>query len=131
MRYGWILVFWVLQATTHLCLKFGSTHPSRWWPCFVLGNIVAVAAALALMKTYSEMDNANVALALCVGGGFLLAQSAIFVIFRTTLSAGQIFGILAITLGMTLVVMTPRKVVQSSETCLSKPVEGSTRSADQ
>ena len=123
MKYGWIGVFWVLHVTTHVCLKFGSTDATRWWPSFVVGNVFAVAAALVLMKTYTGM-NANVALALCAGGGFLLAQTTIFMAFRSKLSAVQIVGILAITLGIILLAVTHSNVEQkdgpvSSESALS------------
>ena len=111
MKYGWILLFWVLHVATHVCLKFGSTDSTRWWPFFIGGNIFAVMAALVLMKTYTGM-NANVALALCAGGGFLLAQTAILVAFRSKLSVVQIVGILAITLGITLLSITRSNVEQ-------------------
>ena len=123
MKYGWILLFWILHVTTHVCLKFGSTDATRWWPSFVVGNVFAVMAALVLMKTYTGM-NANVALALCAGGGFLLAQTTIFVAFRSKLSAVQIVGIIAITLGIALLSITHSNVEQEdgqipSESALS------------
>ena len=107
MKYGWILLFWVLNVITHVCLKFGSTSATRWWPFFVIGNVFGLTATLVLMKTYTGM-NPNLALALCVGGGFLLSQTTIFVAFRSVLSPLQIVGILAITLGMGLLVMPTR-----------------------
>ena len=119
MKYGWILLFWVLNVITHVCLKFGSTGATRWWPFFVIGNAFGLTATLVLMKTYTGI-NANLALALCVGGGFLLSQTTIFVAFRSVLSASQIVGILAITLGMGLLVMPTSNVGQSPEThCVS------------
>lgn len=109
MKYGWILLFWIMHVTAHLCLKFGSTGTARWWPSFVVANVFGVTSTLVLMKTYTGM-NANVALALCVGGGFLLAQTTLFVAFRSHLSAIQIAGILAITLGMTLLAVTRARI---------------------
>jgi multidrug transporter EmrE-like cation transporter len=76
-----------------------------------VGNVFGITATLVLMKTYTGM-NANLALALCVGGGFLLAQTIIFVAFRSSLSAIQIVGILAITVGMTLLATTRSNVEQ-------------------
>jgi multidrug transporter EmrE-like cation transporter len=75
------------------------------------------------MKTYTGM-NANVALALCLGGGFLLAQTSIFVAFRSSLTSIQIAGILAITIGMTLLAATRSTVENSSGTPSSKVVGG-------
>ena len=125
MKYGWILLFWVLNVITHVCLKYGSTGAARWWPFFVIGNAFGLTATLVLMKTYTGM-NANLALALCVGGGFLLAQTTIFVVFRSVLSPSQIAGILAIALGMGLLVMTSKNVEQSPGTSSSKAADGLT-----
>ncbi|NQT93555.1 MAG: hypothetical protein HQ559_12410 [Lentisphaerae bacterium] len=130
MKYGWILLFWVLHVTAHLCLKFGSTAASRWWPSFIVGNVFGVAGTLVLMKTYTGM-NANVALALCVGGGFLLAQTTIFVTFRSSLSSSQIVGILAITLGMTLVAMKGSNIEQSPGTYSNEAADGLTGNAQE
>jgi multidrug transporter EmrE-like cation transporter len=115
MKYGWILLFWSLNIITHVCLKFGSTGTTRWWPFFVIGNAFGITATLVLMKTYTGM-NANVALGLCVGGGFLLAQTTILVVFRSVLSPGQIVGIMAIALGMGLLVMPSSHVEESPGT---------------
>ena len=114
MKYVGILAFWGLHVTAHLCFKFGSTTDTRWWPFFVIGNAFGIAATLTLMKVYTAM-NPNVALGLCVGGGFLIAQTAIFLAFRSSLSWPQILGILAITVGMVLLVARPNGVEPSTE----------------
>ena len=130
MKYGWILLFWVLNVVTHVCLKYGSTGATRWWPFFVIGNAFGLTATLVLMKTYTGM-NANVALALCVGGGFLLAQTTIHVAFRSVLSPSQIVGILAITLGMGLLVMPSTKVEQAPGAYYSEGADGPTGNAQE
>jgi multidrug transporter EmrE-like cation transporter len=82
------------------------------------------------MKTYTGM-NANVALALCVGGGFLLAQTTIFVAFRSGLSSIQIVGIVAITFGMALLAMTRSNVEPSPRTYSSEAAASLTGNAQE
>ena len=128
MKYGLILLFWIAHVTAHLCFKFGSSDVSRWWPSFVLGNLFGIAATLILMKAYTGMS-ANVALALCVGGGFLIVQIAIFLVSKSHLSSIQIAGILAIAVGMTLLAMTRSNVEQSPEVCGNIACDASSGSA--
>lgn len=97
----WLIVFWIMQIVAHVLFKFGSASTSRWVPCFVGGNVVGVSSILILMKLYATM-NPNVALGLALGGGFLCAQAAIAIIFRSSVSIPQYAGILAIAIGMTL-----------------------------
>jgi multidrug transporter EmrE-like cation transporter len=122
IKYAWILVFWGLHVTAHLCLKFGSTTDTRWWPFFVIGNAFGITATLTLMKVYTAM-NPNVALGLCVGGGFLIAQTTIFLAFRSNLSWLQILGIMAITVGMVLLVARPNGDEPSTEPDLKRRAE--------
>lgn len=75
----------------------------------MLGNVFGITATLILMKAYTGI-NANVALALCVGGGFVIVQTAIFLASRSHLSWIQVAGILAIAVGMTLLAMTGTSV---------------------
>jgi multidrug transporter EmrE-like cation transporter len=49
--------------------------------------------------------NPNVALGIGVGGSFLLSQLALAVIFRSSVSAVQCAGIVAITAGMVALTM--------------------------
>ena len=130
MKYGWILLFWVLYVIAQLCFKFGSTDVSRWWPSFAVGSVFGITATLVLMKTYIGM-NANIVLALCVGGGFLLAQMIMFLAFRSQLSLVQVVGVLAIALGMTLLVMRRGNVEQSPRMHSSKAADGFTEDAQE
>ena len=99
--YLWLVGAWVLQAIAFVLFKYGSGVPGRWLPCFVLGNAFGVTGAWFIMLLYTRL-NANVGLGVAVGGGFLCAQIAIALIFRTHLAPWQYIGILAIALGMSL-----------------------------
>ena len=100
-QYIWVFAFWIIYVAAHLLFKLGSTSASRWAPCFIIGSSLGVACSFVLMKNHTLM-NPNVAVAFCLGGGFLLAQVALAVVFRSTLSFAQCVGILAITVGMGL-----------------------------
>ena len=92
-------LFYFMQATAHVLFKYGSTSNSRWIPCFIIGNIVGMSCVWLLMKLYATM-NANVAMGLAIGGGFLFAQIAIAVAFRTSLTAIQYIAIFVIVSGL-------------------------------
>ena len=96
-----LCLFWCMQIAAHILFKFGSTSHSRWLICFIGGNIVGVSSIWLLMKLYTTM-NPNVAMGLALGGGFLCAQVAVWLIFRSNLSIAQYAGILAIAIGMTM-----------------------------
>jgi hypothetical protein len=97
----WLILFWTMQIVAHVLFKFGSTSASRWLPCFIGGNVVGASSILILMKLYTMM-NPHVTMGLALGGGFLCAQAAIALIFRSSVSIPQCVGILAIAIGMTL-----------------------------
>jgi hypothetical protein len=96
-----LVFFWVLQAGAQVLFKFGAQIPGRYALFYVLGNIPGASSILLLMQLYKVM-NPNLALGLGTAGGFLCAQIALAVIFRSSLSAPQYAAMLAIALGMLL-----------------------------
>lgn len=98
-KYILFSLFYALQIGVYLFYKFGSTSPSRWIPCFIAGNILGMICMWIMMKLYTVM-NANVATGLTMGGGFLLGQIALAVVFRTGLTWQQYLGIMVASLGL-------------------------------
>lgn len=96
-----LVSFWALQAAAAVCFKYGSTADALWWPMFWTGHAFGVASIVIIMALYRRM-NANVALGLCVGGGFLASQISMAVLFNSVLSPVQWAGMIAITGGMML-----------------------------
>lgn len=94
-----ILVFWALQVVAQLLFKWGSDTPGRWAWGFFGGHLFGVSSIAFLMLLYKTM-NPNVALGICFGGAFLMAQLALAVVYRSGLATMQYAGILAITAGM-------------------------------
>ena len=99
-----VCAFLGLQVVTQLLFKWGSFAPSRWWLGFVSGNVVAIASTWLLMMAYKSM-NPNIALGICGGGAFLLAQVAVAVLFKSDISITQWSGVAVIFVGMLLLAM--------------------------
>jgi len=109
MRLVFLLIFWGMQIVCHVLLKYGSTSPGRWLPCFVIGNAVGVSSTWFLMLLYTRM-NPNIALGLGLGGGFLFAQLALALLFHSRLSGVQFAGIVAIAAGMAMLAAGPKPI---------------------
>ena len=103
MNVVWMVLFWAMQAIAALAFKYGSmaaTH-TGWVVWFLVGNAFGASSIWFVMLLYRTM-NANVAMGLCFGGAFLIAQLALALVFRSPLSPLQYGGLLAITVGMYL-----------------------------
>jgi hypothetical protein len=95
----WLLLFYGMQIGAYLSFKFGSTAPSRWIPCFIVGNILGISCMWIMMRLYCVM-NANVATGMAIGGGFLCGQLSLALVFQTGLSVLQYCGIVITTIGL-------------------------------
>ena len=62
-----------MQVSVHLIVKYGSAESQRWWPSFIVANIIGLLSTWLLMLLYKQM-HANVALGLAVGLSFMLSQ---------------------------------------------------------
>ena len=96
-----VAVFWALQVTAQVLFKWGSDTPGRGIVGFFGGHAFGVTSIIFLMLLY-KIINPNLALGLCFGGSFLVAQVALAVMSRTALTAAQTVGIITITAGMVI-----------------------------
>lgn len=94
--------FFLFQVAASLFFKWGSTAPSLFWPGFLLGNLFGMTSIFFLISIYKVM-NANMALAICTGGAFLLNQIAMFIFYGEKLSFAQWSGIFLIFAGILLI----------------------------
>jgi multidrug transporter EmrE-like cation transporter len=101
VSYLWFVAAWIAQTVALVLFKYGSMSAARWLPCFVLGNIPGITGTWFMMLLCTRL-NANVALGLAGGGGFLFSQIAIAAIFRSHLTPLQYLGIVTIAGGMAL-----------------------------
>ncbi len=84
-----------------LSFKHAGTSEERWWPFFVLGNLVAMASNVFLPGLYSQM-NPNVALGVGLGGAFFTGQLALTWVYHSRLSVIQWIAIGLLTVGLLL-----------------------------
>lgn len=92
-------LFFAMQVTANLFFACGSRIPSRWAPCFVLGNVVGVASIWPMMQIYQRLQP-NIAMALAGGGTFICVQLALASAFHGHLTWMQWAGILLIMSGI-------------------------------
>jgi multidrug transporter EmrE-like cation transporter len=108
MDVAWLLIFWAMQVLAQVIFKWGSDTPGRFVHGFIGGNLFGASSILLLMRLYKTM-NVNVALGLGIGGGFLLGQVALALIFRSRVSLVQSCGIAAMVVGMLMLAMGNRQ----------------------
>ena len=97
-------VFLAMQVIAQLFFKWGSAVDGRWWWGFLGGNLFGFSSIWLLMLVYRSM-NPNIALGICGGGSFLLAQLALAFVFKSDISVTQWGGVAAIFVGMILLAM--------------------------
>ena len=96
-----VAVFLGMQVIAQLLFKWGSASDGRWWWGFLGGNLFGFSSIWLLMLVYKSM-NPNLALGICGGGSFLLAQLALALVFKSPVSLLQWGGVAAIVFGMIL-----------------------------
>jgi multidrug transporter EmrE-like cation transporter len=96
--------FWILYAAAFCFFKRGSLSKGAWLPCFIIGNVFGVSATAVLMLLYKIM-NVNVAMGLSLGGGFVMSQFALSVIYKQKLTLVQYLGIGAISGGIFMLLL--------------------------
>jgi multidrug transporter EmrE-like cation transporter len=99
-----VVGFWILYAAAFCVFKRGSLSKSAWLPCFIIGNIFGISATAILMLLYKTMS-ANVAMGLTLGGGFVVSQIALSVIYKHRLTIVQYLGIGAISTGIFMLLL--------------------------
>lgn len=103
----WVVLFWAMQVAANLLFKYGTVAASRYWPCFIVGNIIGASSILVMMKIYGCMQ-ANVAMTIAGGGTFLMVQIAMLFAFHERLERLQYAGIVLVMIGMMVVSLGSR-----------------------
>jgi multidrug transporter EmrE-like cation transporter len=96
--------FWVLYAATFCVFKRGSLSKNARIPCFIIGNVFGISATAVLMLLYKIM-NANVAMGLTLGGGFIVSQFALSVVYKHRLTLAQYLGIGTVSAGIFMLIL--------------------------
>jgi multidrug transporter EmrE-like cation transporter len=103
----WLLIFWGMQVVAQLIFKWGTAAPGRFIYGFIGGNVFGASSIVFLMLLYRAM-NPNVVLGISTGGGFLLAQVALAIVFHSRVAPVQQVGVVAIAAGMLMLAMGGR-----------------------
>jgi len=99
---AFLVLSWACQACALSVFKLGSLHPDYRLYCFVAGNVVGVTGTWFMILLYRHMS-VNVATGLLLGGGFLVSQLSMSIIYHSRVNLVQWAGIVCIAVGMALV----------------------------
>jgi drug/metabolite transporter (DMT)-like permease len=108
IRFVLFAVYYALNTLAFTISVLGGTSESLWLPLFILTNVVGMTGTWILMQLYKRMD-ANIATAVTLGGGFLITQIVISLLFKTELSVIQYIGVFVIACGLFFMVKGERK----------------------
>lgn len=93
--------FWLMQVMAQVFFKYGGLMPERKLLFFLLGNAFGMPSTMFLVLLYRTM-HPNVVLGWGAGGGFLLCQIALALLFHSRLTWLQGVGVVAVAVGMGL-----------------------------
>jgi small multidrug resistance pump len=99
-----LCIFWTMQVIAQVIFKYGSITKGVWLTSFIVGNVFGASSIWLLMLLYKYM-NVNIALALSMGGAFLLTQIVLALVFHSNISFLQTIGIFLISSGMFMIVI--------------------------
>ena len=99
MRIILLLIFYIINTCAFSVSVFGSTSDSRRLPCLIISTAIGMSGTYILMRLYKIMD-VNTATAVTLGGGFLITQIVVALLFKSNLTIIQYFGVFTIAAGL-------------------------------
>ncbi|MFN3166529.1 MAG: hypothetical protein ACE37H_05640 [Phycisphaeraceae bacterium] len=105
-------LFWLARALVQIGFKRSSVHEHRLLLCFCAAHAIGVPSLWFLVQPYKQVSE-PLALGLAMGGAFLAAPIALFVVYRPTTPRTQWEAICA---GMVLLAVgSPRQAGAARE----------------
>ncbi|MDR0494251.1 MAG: hypothetical protein LBG95_01295 [Treponema sp.] len=101
---GGVIGFWILYAAAFCFFKRGSLSKGAWLPCFIIGNVLGISAT-SILQRLGETMSENIAMGLTLGGGFVVSQFALSVIYKHKLTLVQYLGVGAISAGIFMLLL--------------------------
>ena len=98
---GYFLGYWAIGLAAGVCFKEGGTDSDRRLAYFLLGNVLGISSTWFLVRLYARM-NVNMAMLISGGGGFIIFQVALWLIYHVRLTLVQWAGILMVAAGMVM-----------------------------
>lgn len=94
-------IFLGTQIGTALAFKWGTTAPHLYWWGFLIGNSFGLVSTIAYINVF-KLLNANVAVAVCSGGAFVVVQIAMALVYRQPVNWLSGIGALLIVTGIAM-----------------------------
>ena len=106
--WGLLGIFLTLNLAASICFKEGGTNPALHWLFFVVGNALGITSTWFVMRLYQRV-NANVAMALTFGLGFVSVQLVYWRLYHSPLDLLQWGGIGIVLVGTLMATWSPGK----------------------
>ncbi|MDR0474204.1 MAG: hypothetical protein LBH43_11100 [Treponema sp.] len=103
-----LVIYYVINTSAFAVSVFGGNYEQLWLPCLIVSNAIGMGGTWVLMQLYKKMD-VNTATAVSLGGGFLITQITVALLFKSNLSLIQYTGVLIIAAGLFCMVKGERK----------------------
>jgi multidrug transporter EmrE-like cation transporter len=110
---GYFLGYWAIGVAAGVCFKEGGTDSGHRLLYFVVGNVLGISSTWFLVRLYARM-NVNLAMLLAGGGGFIIFQVALWLIYHVQLTLAQWAGILMVLAGMVMTLRPRRPAISES-----------------
>jgi multidrug transporter EmrE-like cation transporter len=104
---GYFLGYWAIGLAAGICFKEGGTDPGHRLVYFLLGNALGISSTWFLVRLYARM-NVNLAMLVACGGGFVIFQAALWLIYHSRLTLVQGAGIVIVLTGMMMALWPSR-----------------------
>ena len=99
MVYLHIVLFLTFQIAAHLLFKWGSLVSQNYWWGFILGNLLGITSIIFMIGMYKSLPAAS-AIAIGMGGTFVLNQLFMFLIFHEKINLVALLGMFMIFTGI-------------------------------
>ena len=104
--WGLLGIFLALNLVASVCFKEGGTNPALHGLFFVVGNAFGITSTWFVMQLYQRV-NANVAMALTFGLGFVSVQLVYWRLYHSPLNLLQWGGIGVVLVGTLMAAWSP------------------------
>jgi multidrug transporter EmrE-like cation transporter len=103
-----LIIYYCANTCAFVVSVFGGNSEQFFLPCLIASTAIGTGNTWILMQLYKKMD-VNTATAVSLGGGFLITQITVALLFKSNLSVIQYAGVLTIAAGLFCMVKGERK----------------------
>jgi multidrug transporter EmrE-like cation transporter len=103
-----LIIYYAVNTCAFSVSVFGGNSDQLFLPCLIISTAIGTGNTRVLMQLYKKMG-VNTATAVSLGGGFLITQITVALLFKGNLSLIQYAGVLVIAAGLFCMVKGGRK----------------------